>query len=175
MKFLPIERYTLLTKLSPEEIKTLLEANVEPKGYNLHIRIGWFQPKGAKPYQGAVSVNGFFISRIIGYRNSFLPEIRGEVSHEVVHTAVKINMQLTLFVRIFMVLWFGAVVVGLVLCVGAMINGSRAGEKFESFLLVPFPMLIFGYLMVTLSFGYEVNKSKKFLRDLLQGWEEGKA
>lgn len=148
---------------------------MEPKSNNLQIRIGWSKPKAAKPYQGSVGMDGFFISRIISYRNSFLPEIRGEVSHEVVHTAVRINMQLALFVRIFMALWFGAVVVGLVLCVGAIINGVRAGSKFEPQLLVPFPMLVFGYLMVRLSFGYEANKSRKFLRDLLQGWEEGQA
>ncbi|QJB31310.1 hypothetical protein HF324_07995 [Chitinophaga oryzae] len=175
MKFLPIERYTLLTKLSREEIKARLEANVEPKSTRLQVRIGWSKPRTTKPYQGAVSTNGFYISRIINYRNSFLPEIRGEVSHEIVHTAVKIDMQVSWFVRVFMLFWFGAVVAGLVLCVGAIINGSRAGDKFDPFLLVPFPMLIFGYLLVRLSFQYEVNKSKKFLRDLLQGWEEGKA
>lgn len=175
MKFLPIERYTLLTKLSPEEIKKLMDANVVPRSTGFHFGTGWSKSRTDKPYQGEVKAKGFVISRVINHRNSFLPEITGEVSHEIVHTAVKIDMQLAWFVRVFMLFWFGALVTSLVLCVGAIINDARAASTFEPFWLVPVPMLIFGYLLVTLSFRYEVNKSKKFLRDLLQGWEEGKA
>jgi hypothetical protein len=36
-------------------------------------------------------------------------------------------------------------------------------------------MLVFGYLLVTLGFRSEVSKSRKFLRELLQGWEDGQA
>ncbi|NML39482.1 hypothetical protein HHL17_19935 [Chitinophaga sp. G-6-1-13] len=175
MKLLPIERYRLLTKLSPEEIKKLLEANVAPKSRGLQIKIGWNKPASGKPYEGVVKSNSFEISRIIDYRNSFLPVITGDVSHEIVHTVVKIKMTLSIVVAVFMTLWMGGVVVGLVGCVIAIINGILSGSKFEPMLLIPFGMLIFGYLLVTLAFQNEASKSRKFLQDLLKGWEEGKA
>ncbi|MBC9909990.1 hypothetical protein [Chitinophaga varians] len=175
MKLLPIERYTLLTKLSPEEIKKLLDANVVPKSKGFQLKFGWSKPAGGKPYEGVVKNNGFEISRIIDYRNSFLPVITGDVSHEIVHTAVRIKMTLSIVVAVFMTFWMGGVIIGFVGCLIAMIDGFRSGSKFEPLLLIPFGMLIFGYLMVKLAFQTEVSKSRKFLRELLQGWEEGKA
>lgn len=175
MKLLPIERYTLLTKLSPEEIKMLMDANVAPKSKGIQIKIGWSRPASTKPYEGVVKANGFEISRIIDYRNSFLPVITGAVSNEIVHTAVRIKMDLSIVVLVFMTFWFGGVVLGFVFCADAIINGAMTESRFEPFLLVPFAMLIFSYLLTTLAFQYEASKSKKFLRDLLKGWEEGKS
>ncbi|MGN7823843.1 hypothetical protein ACTJJB_27215 [Chitinophaga sp. 22536] len=175
MKLLPIERYTLLTKLSPEEIKKLLEANVEPSRKGLRATINWSKPATGKPYEGVVKNNRFEIIRIIDYRNSFLPVITGDISNEIVHTAVKIRMTLSIVVAVFMTFWMGGVAIGLTGCLVEIVNSIRTGSKFEPLLLIPFGMLIFGYLLVTLGFRSEASKSRKFLQDLLQGWEEGKS
>lgn len=175
MKFLPIERYTLLTKLSPEEVKKLLEANVAPRSTGFQLKFGWNKPANSKPYEGVVRNNSFEISRIIDYRNSFLPVITGDISHEIVHTAVKIRMTLSIVVAVIMSIWMIGVLGAFVACFGMMIEGFRSGGKFEPVLLVPSGMLVFGYLLTKLAFQAEASKSRKFLQDLLKGWEEGKA
>lgn len=173
MKFLPIERYTLLTKLSPTEVKALLEANVAYKSRGMQLKIGWSAPAPGKPYEGVVEDNRFEISRIIDYRNSFLPVIIGEVSDDIVHTAVRIRMRLNIAVAVFMLFWFTGVTVGFIVFLILLTKSLFFGGKFEVVMLVPMVMLVFGFLLVNWGFRSEANKSRKFLQALLNGWEEG--
>jgi hypothetical protein len=58
------------------------------------------------PYEGTVSETGFKISRIIHYRNSFLPVIRGRFEPQVDGTtAIHIHMGVHTFVIAFLGFW----------------------------------------------------------------------
>ena len=76
-KFLPVESYTLTTKLSVDEVRARIQQNTSPKK-----DMGFFAPKNnsSKPYEGSITSNSFKISRIINYTNSFLPIITGRVA-----------------------------------------------------------------------------------------------
>ncbi len=169
-KYLPFENYVLTTKLSAEEVYKRLSENIEPKKT---FRLSKFNHNATKPYEGEISGNSFSISRIISYRNSFLPAIHGEISTFPGQTQIQIKMRPFTIVLIFMSFWLG--IVGLI-CVGMLLMGFfRIAEilktGFSPILLIPFGMFIFGCLLVNLAFKAESRKSKEFLAALLSGQE----
>ena len=166
-KFYPFENYTLTTKLSGEEVLKRIEQNIVPKQKFSSRLFGRNTPK---PYEGVISENAFTISRIIDYRNSFLPVITGNISSYPGQTQVNIKMRPFRFVLFFMGFWIGSL--GLV-CVGILLYGSfhlkqLSANGFSPVSLIPFFMFTAGYLMLTLSFKYESKKSKSFLAALLE-------
>ncbi len=169
-KYLPIENYTLITKLSVEEIMQRLTQNVEPRK---NVRMHGFGRKSLKPYEGEITTNSFKISRIIDSRNSFLPMITGNISSFLGKTEIKIKMQPATFVLIFISLWLG--IVGIV-CLGmaavALAQISKIFTKdFSPMTFIPFAMFIFGCLLTHFAFKSESKKSKQFLERIFEATE----
>ncbi|MBN9386319.1 MAG: hypothetical protein J0H74_36510 [Chitinophagaceae bacterium] len=166
-KYLPIGKYTLTSRLPVEEVKRRLADNIDPKR---GLRLSTYRKNSTKPYEGEILGNTFTISRVIDYKNSFLPVIKGNISTFSGKTKINIKIRPVLFVLIFMTIWLG--VVGLV-CLGIIFTGLAqireiSQHRFSPMLLIPFAMFIFGCLLITLSFKTESERSKKFL---LQLWE----
>ncbi len=165
-QFLPFENYVITTNLSVEEVVERLSFNVEPeKMFTLT-----FLRSSSMPYEGNFDGNSFKISRIISYKNSFLPVILGEFKSFDGKTEIKIKMRMVIFVMIFMSFWLGMVSL---FCVGITIVGisqlkSIFQNGFSPFFLIPYVMFTFGYLMTYLAFKYESKKSKQFLAELFE-------
>jgi ABC-type iron transport system FetAB permease component len=70
-------------------------------------------------------------------------------------------MRPSVFVLVFMAIWFGGVLLG---CLAVMVSWLTQG--FSPMLLIPFGMLLFGYGLVTIGFKAESRKSRKFLAEL---------
>ena len=164
--FLPFDDYLLSTHLSGMEVRHRLEDNIEPRrrpslfgGYGVR----------SKPYEGTLTGDTFEMSRIIGYRNSFLPLIKGEIFSVAGWTQVRIRMQPELSVRIFMVIWFAGVGLACVFILFSLV--VSAGSQFSGGALIPFGMLLFGYALLTGAYRAESQTSKKFLAKLLEGVE----
>lgn len=170
MNFLPYANLTYKTHLSKDEIVKKLSKKIEPKQW---IRMsGVFADNSYQPYEGSISENTFKINRIIGYRNSFLPHIKGEIEETKDSTLIHIKMRLHIFVLVFMSIWLS--VVGIV-SIGVLsslffIDGN---QEFNIGFFIPFFMLLFGLLMPTLAFRYEANKSKKFFEKLFEVEKQG--
>jgi hypothetical protein len=169
-KYLPVEDYVLTTKLSPQEVHNRIAANIEPRA---GIRLSLLPRHTSKPYEGQIYNNQFTISRIIHYRNSFLPIIKGTISSYLSQTQIAITMKPHSFVLVFMLVWMGFV--GLA-CVGILIalaiKGNRLfGGGFSPFAFIPFVMLVFGALLTHFAFKMESKKARLFLAYLLQGQE----
>ncbi len=64
-----------------------------------------FYSRNHTPYQGVVSEESFKIHRIIHYRNSFLPVIRGRFEEQGKSTLVHVTMSLHPLVAIFLGVW----------------------------------------------------------------------
>ena len=164
MKYLPFENITYRTKLELEEIQKRINEVIEPK--KTFRMKGIFGSSNHKPYEGSVNGNSFSITRIIGYRNSFLPRINGIIKKDFNGNKVNVKMRLHVFVIIFMFIWFGGVGIGFL---AALVSWFKFGsQNFEPMSLIPFGMLIFGYALVTGGFKYESIKSKKYLAQLLE-------
>ena len=164
MNILPYENVTYKTHLSKEEIIKRLSRETEPKQM---FRVGAIFGNH-KEYEGTVSNSSFKIQRIISYRNSFLPQIIGNIREEKGYTSIEITMRLRNFVIIFIMVWM---IIFLLLSPFFIPLFFREVEsKFVANLAsyTPFLMLIFIYIISTLSFKIESNTSKLFFERLFE-------
>ncbi|MDF3028409.1 MAG: hypothetical protein K0S23_2716 [Fluviicola sp.] len=151
-RFLPVEKYQIQTKLTPEEVKE---------------RVALIT---ASEYNGIVSGNTFKLSRSIKYQNSFLPEIKGTIASYLGKTEIDISMSLNLYVKIFVIVWLSLTgipsAIILLALVRMLIHFYFKG--FSPFLLIPIGMFIFGYLLMLVAFKSESRISKKRLNVLFE-------
>src|SRR5687768_10407578 len=101
-RYLAFENYVLTSKLSIEEIKRRLVNNIEPKK---SFSFFGFNKSSNKPYKGQIIGDTFTISRIINYRNSFLPVITGRISTFLGKTQINVKMRPVTSVLIFISVW----------------------------------------------------------------------
>lgn len=165
---LPFEKYTLICNLSIDEIIKRLEKNIDldstPRFFGTNSSSG-------KPYKGKCSESTFSITRVINYRNSFLPLIKGELSAYLNQTRINITMRPTLPVLVFSSIWLGIVGIVALFFILAALSPPADSDITFSLALVPLGMFIFGILLITLSFNAESKKARIFLADLFQGQE----
>ena len=166
MKYLPFENITYRTNLELEEIQKRINEVIEPK--KTFRMTGIFGNSNHKPYEGSINGNSFNMTRIIGYRNSFLPRIKGEIEKGFNGNKINVKMRLHAFVIVFMFIWFGGVGIG---CLAVLSTLSNS-DNFEPMTLIPCGMLVFGYALVTGGFKYESIKSKKYLAQLFEAETE---
>ncbi len=159
MSFLPYENLVYTSDLTENELKERINQNIEPVKT---FRLG-FKGKNKKPYEGFLNGNNFNINRITDYRNSFLPQINGEISQANGVTQINIKMRLHILVYIFLTIWCGGI--GLVFV--ALLISSIKKSNFEPTIFIPFCMLIFAYVLTTGGFKFESSKSKKDLEKIL--------
>jgi hypothetical protein len=117
------------------------------------------------PSLASVDDAGFNISRVIRYKNSFLPVVKARFLDEMGHAEIKITMRPTPFVLAFMGIWTGGVSLGCIAAVSNLLDKSRAAP-FAPVELVPFAMLLFGYGLCTIAFRAESSRAKAFLAGL---------
>lgn len=155
----PIQRFTIHSSLSTELVREKLLEVVEPRK-----TFRWKSGNPEKPYQGEVGEHSFEINRIINYRNSFLPMIKGRITPEAMGSKIEVEMSLHPVVFVFMLVWLGMVGQFAVL----FLIASIAEGTFEPAALIPVGMFIFGCLLPPIGFKPEAGRSKKFLQQLLE-------
>src|SRR5258708_30199100 len=138
MKFLTYERFKIRTVLSKQEVLKRLDNAIEPKRY---FR---FFGSREKHYEGKIDGSHFEVSRIIGYRNSFLPMIKGDVQSEISGCSISISMQPHILVIAFMIFWLGGVGGFFLVTLGSFIS-SLAQTSAAAPLFLLFPGGIFGF------------------------------
>lgn len=168
-KYLPVEKYILETSLPVEEIKRRLLDNIAPKRRRFSI----VRKDSYKPYEGEMLDNTFTINRIIDYRNSFLPIIKGHISTFVDKTQIEIQMRPITLVLVFMCGWLG--IVGIA-CLGIILAGLLQIRQIlhdgcSPMFLIPFVMFLFGCIAMLFGFKTESKKSRVFLAQLFEGQE----
>jgi len=156
---LPYKRLVFESQSSKEEIIRRLSVEVASR----RRRSGVFERRAEK-FEGEVSETGFKISPIIRYRNSFLPVVEGQFSPIAKGVRIDVRMRLTTPVLIFSILWLSLVVVG----AGAVIFEIISTGKFAGAMFIPFGMLLFFYLLVTIGFGVEAKEAGKLLSDIFE-------
>ena len=104
LKLLPYDTFTVQTRSPLAAVVERLSARVEPRKL-----VRFPHHRNHLPYQGEVTDIGFSISRIIHYRNSFLPNIEGRFENHASGTLVKITLSIHPLVGIFIGFWSLAV------------------------------------------------------------------
>ena len=103
MKYIPYENLTFATKLSKGQVIDRIKDHLENKK-GIRLSFMGFGTK-TKAYEGKVWENNFCISRIIHYRNSFLPIINGTIKNESNGSSIQVKMYLPFSVTIFVLLF----------------------------------------------------------------------
>lgn len=137
MNILPRRKITFSTYLSKDKIRERIAR--------------------ASMYRVAIDKDKFEMIRIINYRNSFLPQIKGQISDLENPIRVNVTMRLHPVVLVFMSIWLSLV---LLFCTFGIINFSI--EKFDIFQSIPFSILL-----LYVPFNLECSKSKKDLLSIL--------
>lgn len=162
MIFLPFEDLTYSTPLKGEALYSRLTEYIEPvksiRFIKFHI------PKTQKPFHGIFNHAAFDIRRVIHFGNSSLTKIRGTMEPDFQGTIIKVKLRLPSSALIFLVIWF--VLLGFACAV--MLVEYAHKRVFEPAMLIPFGMLLIGYLIVVGGFNYESYKTKKDLEEILQ-------
>ncbi|WP_375560022.1 hypothetical protein ACE193_20235 [Bernardetia sp. OM2101] len=166
MLLLPYEELTYKTHLSKDEILKRLSNETESKQL---IRIGSIFG-GHKEYEGTINENSFEISRIISYRNSFLPRIKGEIEERKEATFVHIKMSLSTWVMIFLPIV--AVILFTINSITSFLRSPFAQVESEFITglssYMPFLIGVLFYVIITFSFKLESFGSKRFFKGLLE-------
>lgn len=155
MKILPHDTFTVVTPDPLPIVLQRLSDNIES------TKIFRFSRAHA-PYQGTFSEQGFKISRIIHYRNSCLPLIRGRLEPQPNGTAIHVQMSLHPIVMVFLGFWYwawyGAVIP---MTVAGVVPGLMAAAMIG----LPIGLLvIFG-----IAFWTEAKRSRNDLIQILRG------
>jgi hypothetical protein len=156
---LPYKRLVFETQFSKDEIVRRLMIEVAPRRPPLDL----FE-KRAEKFEGEVSETGFKISRIIRYRNSFRPMVEGRFFPLVKGIRIDVRMRLHMSVMAFSILWLSLLVVG----AGTVIFQIISTGKSEGAMLIPFGLLLFYCLLMTIGFSVEADKAGKLLSDIFE-------
>lgn len=160
MKLLPYDTFTIQTQDSLVVVIERLEAHIEaPKVYRT------FFSRNHAPYAGRINVSGFEIYRIIHYRNSFLPMIRGRFEPSPQGIRVRVTMSLHPFVRGFLIFWYW---VWYSATIPIFLLGALSGDvPFEALLFLGLPIFIL--FVFWQAFWNEATRSRHEITQLLSG------
>lgn len=114
-KILPFEKLVYSSTLNKEELIIRLTDQIETVKTFGFRSANYSYPK---PYFGKIHNNTFKIKRAINYRNSFLPQIKGEIISGLNGSKINVKMQLDNIVKFFMIFWLGGV---LLVCLGSFL------------------------------------------------------
>ena len=158
MKFLPSENIIYKSNLSENKILERLSLSVENETSGI---FDFGNKVYSKSYLGTITGNRFKMQRAINYRNSFLPNITGEIKNENDGTRISVLFRLSGFVVTFLKIWsFGVIICGLALLYISIT------QKLSLFLFTIPLMLIFPILLTFVFFNPESKRSKSDLKEI---------
>jgi hypothetical protein len=155
----PYQKLVFKSPLSREEITRRLTREVSDRQWS----VGLFE-KRRELFEGTISDEGFKISRIIRYRNSFRPVIQGQFSPSVKGMRVEVTLRLHGAMLAFSIVWLSIVGMGLAAGAARVLSTGQVGAQ----MLGPLAALVFFYLLVTLGFGFEARKASKLLSGVFE-------
>ena len=156
MPLLPYDKFSIETSLSPQEAVARLSAAVEPRRF-------WRFGAGKRAFEGELGPREIRIRRLITYRNSFLPEIRGTIVPTERGSRLDATLRLHGFVLAFLVVWCAfAFIIGGGIVAGALVSGESIGDA-----LVTLGIVAFAWALTSGAFTFEARKARTILRGLL--------
>lgn len=165
MKIIPSDSIELITPFSKSEVQKILHENIIPKR-TLKNKLD--KHKIDKPFEGEFSGKQFVIQRVINYKNSFLPQIKGIIIQEADGSKIKATLKIHRLVALFMYIWLIGVSFGGIMTVYAFLTKGANIMATIVFL----PMLILGLILMNTAFNKEKETAIKKLTELLQARQQ---
>ena len=152
MVLIPFEKIVYETKLPINTVLDRLHSIIEPEHnyfYDTTIR------EYVKLFRGKLSDKSFKIVRNINYRNSALPVIKGKIIQEDEKVTIIVSIRTNLFTIIFMQFW-------------TFIHLFMILVTSIYFLMVTFPIFIFGIGLTLHGYNIESKKAKEIFSEVLE-------
>lgn len=158
---MPFRRVEIATPLPANVVRDRIRARLRPDvGFWDRVKTGLSPVADSQPFQGTLSETEFKLTRVIWYRNSFLPVVRGELRPGGGGgTIVRLTMRLQVSTAAFMVVWIGFVAVAVP---WQRLYGPQGVNPNA---LTPIGMLLFGLLLTIVGFYPEARKAERLIRD----------
>lgn len=156
MPLLPYKSYELVSDKTPSEIEAAMRSVVAP-------RRSFRFSAPTRAFEGEVGDGTFDVQRAIGYRNSFLPQIRGDIMAAAGGSRIAITMRLRRFILVFMIIWVGGV--GAASLQILISEFQRGGSPYTA--LGPAFMFIFGWFLSAAGFSYEARIAEPLLARIM--------
>jgi hypothetical protein len=155
---MPYYRLRIQSPLHPSAVEVRLRQLVKDRGRQ-------FDPPAKSPqFTGEITSRSFRLVRVITYKNSFLPVIRGMFEADPDGgTSIRIRMTIPPFTVVFMVVWLGMVGAG---AAAMSLNDLQSGSLTSLF---PLGMLLFGLCLPVAGFYPEARKAERLLREAVSG------
>lgn len=151
VRLLPYHRFEITSPLKREDALAAITAHVEAAQW---FRFRWPSQNNDERFEGEVTAEGFSIRRVMGYRNSFAPTVRGQIESIGAMSRIVVTMRPFAFVIAFCAVWS--------LLVLSALFTPGAGPWFSLLLLAAL------YLMLMGGFWYEANKQERVLRAIFK-------
>ncbi|MDQ2644720.1 MAG: hypothetical protein M3020_12950 [Myxococcota bacterium] len=154
---LPRRQFDLVSQRPPDEVVLALSKQVEPRK--------WIRSGANRRFEGTISGMSFDVSRVISYRNSFRPRIRGIITPQGSGSRIAITMSLHTVALVFLLLWVGLVcTMAGYLGLTSLRYGGSATEA-----LIPLGLFVFAWVMTIAGFWFEAWKAERLLRSITGG------
>jgi hypothetical protein len=150
VKLVPYHRFEITSPLKRDEVLAAVSSRIEERKW---FRMRWPSSENDEKFDGSVTPNGFSVTRIMGYRNSFAPVIEGEVHDAGRFSRIVITMKPHIVVLLFLVMFAGIMMTGLI-ALGTALPGIA--------------MMVLLYVVVLGAFWFEANKLEQTLRKIFQ-------
>ncbi|MFD0930970.1 hypothetical protein ACFQ0R_00005 [Psychroflexus salinarum] len=160
MKIIPSDKIEILTTLSNQEVRKILKENIRPKKV---LKFGFSESQDKELFEGKFEQDRFEIQRIITGRNSFLPQIKGQIQPNINGTKLVADLKVHRFVIVFMLFWL--TFIGLAFIIG-IIGVINQGTN-PLFLIFPLIMIGFGIGLINYGFNSQKEKSINDLKKIL--------
>ena len=162
MNWLPYENYYIISPLSSDEVRLRLEKHVSPPFTGNFLR--QLTNRYSTYYKGFVNNSEFKIEPIIEGRNSFIPQIAGNI--KLAGSGSRIHIKMTLLEPVMIFIGIVSVFIGIA-TIAALIDLMKS-KHLEPAFLAPIGMMIFIYALTIYGFTSESISSKKFLLELFE-------
>lgn len=150
------------SNLSSQDVITRLQAKVEPaKKVRFNRSTGF-------PFEGSVDVKSFQLRRILNYRNSFAPDIKGEIHDDPTGSRIEV----TFSIHPLALALFGLIVGMGLLVTAILIAVSFSSGAFELRALLPAFALPAVVAVFYYAFHSERKTSTRLLADIFQAEAE---
>ena len=162
MNIIPSDKIEILTTLSNQEVRKILAENIRPKK---GLKIGFNKPQEKELFEGTFEQDRFEIQRIITGRNSFLPQIKGQIKPNINGTKLEADLKVHTFAIVFMLFWLTFVGFAFILGIIGVINQGT-----NPFLLI-FTLIMIGFGIGLVNYGFNSQKDKSIsdLKRIING------
>jgi len=170
MNLIPYEHFTIHSPLPINEASARMAQRTMEKRNHTWRALTFGEL--TRSFKGHTDLEGFRVTPIIFYRNSFLPLIKGKYSTDDNGTAIEIIMRLNTPSIIFLCIWLtgvGGMCITIIVVSLIHIREIFRVHSFSSVILIPFIMLFGFSYVVHYAYNSESRKAKEELLQIFAG------